>query len=283
MTVKRATSGRRMRLGVELRKLRERAGMTSTEAAQMLGTSAGQLSNIEVARFGASADRVRALARIYDCSDHAFVEALAGMAGGRQRGWWEEYREILPTSLLDLAEMEHYATALHTAYTSHMPGLLQSADHARDVFRQVVPELSPPEIEHRLSHRIKRQAVLYRADPVPYTAVVHEAALRMRFGGPSVARRQLEHLLGMSEREHITITVIPFDAGGFPGAGQSIAYACGPAPQLDTVHLDQSHGSALLDAEAQLHKYRMVLDRLKAFTLTPEKSRDFIHNIAQQL
>jgi hypothetical protein len=44
----------------------------------------------------------------------------------------------------------------------------------------------------------------------------------MKFGGPSVARQQLQHLLDMSEREHITILVIPFDAGGYPGSGQSV-------------------------------------------------------------
>ena len=76
-----------------------------------------------------------------------------------------------------------------------------------------------------------------------------------------MARPQLKHLLNMSERDHITIRVIPFDAGAFPGSGQSIYYVHGPVPQLDTVHLDQSHGPVFLDAEAQLDKYRVVLDR----------------------
>jgi len=34
--------------------------------------------------------------------------------------------------------------------------------------------------------------------------ILHEAALRMEFGGPAIARRQLEHLLRMSEREAVT-------------------------------------------------------------------------------
>lgn len=283
MTARPAPTARRIRLATELRRLRERAGMTATEAAQQLGTSSGQLSNVETARFGVSADRIRAMARTYSCSDQAYVDALASMAGDRTRGWWEQYRDILPVGLLDLAEFEHHATALRTAYTAHIPGLLQTADHAREVFRQVVPELSPPEIEHRVSHRIKRQDVVYRANPIPYSAIVHEAALRMKFGGPEVARRQLEHLLVMSERPHITVLVIPFDAGAFPGSGQSLAYGLGPVPQLDTVHLDQSHGSVLLDAEVQLAKYRTLLDRMDAVALGPQKSRDFIHSIAHQL
>ncbi|MEU0450510.1 Scr1 family TA system antitoxin-like transcriptional regulator [Streptomyces tendae] len=48
-------------------------------------------------------------------------------------------------------------------------------------------------MEHRASFRLKRQAVLFRKDPLPYRAVIHEAALHMRFGGRDVTRRQLKH------------------------------------------------------------------------------------------
>ncbi|MFI1796946.1 helix-turn-helix domain-containing protein [Streptomyces sp. NPDC020379] len=278
-----APTARRLRLGAELRRLRERAGLSATEASRVLGASQAQISNVEVARFGVSAERIRSWARHYDCSDEELIEGLVSMAGERKRGWWEEYREILASSLLDLAEMEHHAVRIRTAYTAHIPGLLQTAEHAREVFRNGVTELSPPEVEHRVAYRIRRQVILYRDTPTPYTTIIHEAALRMKFGGPEVTRRQLEHVLELSEQEHITVLVIPFDAGAYPGSAQSICYAHGPVPQLDTVHLDQSHGSVLLDAEAQLNKYRVLLDRMEAIALKESESRDFIHNIAQQL
>ncbi|MER6628192.1 helix-turn-helix transcriptional regulator [Streptomyces sp. NPDC000987] len=276
-------TARRLRLAVELRKMRERAGMTATEAARALGTSQGQLSNVESGRFGVSPQRIRALAHIYSCPDQTFIAALIDLATDKTPGWWESYREVLPCGFLDLAELEHHAIAVRTAYTSHMPGLLQTADHAREIFRHVIPAPTPPEVEHRVSHRIKRQGVLYGADPTPYRTTVHEAALHMRVGGRSVARAQLRHLLDMSEREHITIRVLPFDVGAFPGSGQSINYLYGAVPELDTAQLDQFHGPVLLDAEALLDKYRSLLDIVEATALTPEKSRDLIHSIAQNL
>ncbi|WP_329300477.1 helix-turn-helix transcriptional regulator [Streptomyces sp. NBC_00659] len=276
-------TGRQLRLGAELRKLRERAGLTSTQAGRLLGVQQNQISNVEAGRAGVSPERVRTLACHYDCGDKALVDALSHMATERVRGWWEEYREILPAGLIDLAEMEHHATRLTAAVTAHVPGLLQIHDHAREVFRQVVPELSPPDVEHRLSFRIKRQTVLFKDSPTAYRAVIHEAALRMRFGGPSVTRKQLRHILDMSERAHVTVRVIPFSAGAYPGSGQSILYAHGAVPQLDTVHLDQSHGSALLDSEAQLDKYRVLLDRMEATALPPEESQTFIRNILKDL
>ena len=46
--------------------------------------------------------------------------------------------------------------------------------------------------------------------------------------------------------------VIPFDLDGFAGAGASMMYAGGPVPQLDTGLRDAPHGTAFIDAEAQL-------------------------------
>lgn len=276
-------TGRQLRLGSELRKLRERAGLTSTEAGQLLGMKQNQVSNMESGRMGVSPDRVRLLASHYECPDKELVDALAAMANDRTRGWWEQHRELLPSSLLDLAELEHHARAVRDSTTARIPGLLQTHAYAREIFRHAVTALSPPDIEHRLSFRIKRQAILYADTPTPYHAVIHEAALRMKVGGPATAREQLQHILDMSERAHITVRAITFDAGAYPGSGQSIYYANGPVPQLDTVQLDQSHGLAFLDAEAQLHKYRTLFERIDSAALSPANSRDLIHTIAQDL
>jgi transcriptional regulator with XRE-family HTH domain len=283
MPPKPVASARRRRLAVELRKMRERAGMTATEAAQTLGIGQGQLSNIESARFGISPDRLRAMARSYSCSDQPFIEALVDIATDKSRGWWETFREVLPPALLNIAELEHHATALRSANTAHVPGLLQITDHAREIFRQVVPEFSRSDIEHRVNHRLQRQALLDQDEAISLHVVVHEAALRVPVGGPSVARRQLAHLVEQSEREHITIQVIPFAIGAYPGSGQNVFYAHGPVPQLDTVSLDQSHGPVLVNAEAQLEMYRLLLNRMEHVALEPSKSRKFIHSLIHDL
>lgn len=249
----------------------------------MLGTSSGQLSNVETGRFGVSPDRVRAMAGIYACADQQFVDALVAMSNDKSQGWWETYREVLPAGLLALAELEHHACSLRTAYTSHISGLLQTREHAREIFERVIPAPTPPEVEHRVSYRIKRQDVIYRADPIPYATVIHEAALRMKVGGPDVAKAQLHHLLDMGEREHITIRVLPIDVGAFPGSGQSINYMYGPTPKLDTAQLDQFHGPVLLDAEAHLDTYRSLLDAVEGIALPPKGSRELIDRIARDL
>ncbi|MFH9423272.1 helix-turn-helix domain-containing protein [Streptomyces sp. NPDC017529] len=278
-----APTFRQQRLGAELRKLRENAGMTASAAGALLGVDQARISNIECGRAGISADRLRTLACNYACGNQKLIDALAAMTGDRTRYWWEEYRGILPPGQIDIAELEFHATELRTAQTSTLPGLLQTVDHARIVFDLGVPPLPPSEVEHRTSFRMKRQAVLYRDDAVSYTAIIHEAALRMQFGGRTTSRKQLEHIVSTSERDNVTVLVIPFSAGEFPGSGQTILYASGPTPELDTVQLDQMGGPAFQDASAQLARYDAVIELLKQASLSPAASRDFIRGIIREL
>ncbi|MBT2415798.1 helix-turn-helix transcriptional regulator [Streptomyces sp. ISL-12] len=275
---------RQRRLGTELRKLRDRAGLTATAAAGLLGVNQARVSMIETGRTPISADWLRSMAHAYDCNDEELIDALTAMTGRRTRGWWEEYRDHVPVALVDLAELEHHAHGFRVALLIHIPALLQTTDHARALFRAVVPPMRQYEIEHRLTHRMKRQGILHRANPPHYTAIVHEAALRMAFGGPAVARGQLKHLLDMSELPHVTVRVIPFGADNFPTSGQSFDYIEGSVAQLDTVQLDSHHGACeFLDADAQLIKYRAVLDRMESCSFDPARTRDFIHHRIQDV
>ncbi|MCF6521628.1 DUF5753 domain-containing protein [Streptomyces sp. JJ36] len=274
---------RQRRLGVELRKLRERAGSSSTAAAAQIGVQQARMSMIEAGRYAVSAERVRALAHCYACDDPEYVEALAALTGGRTRGWWDAYRELLPASLVEVAEFEHEARALRVAVLVTMPGLVQTLEHARASYRQNVPALRPDEIEHRVSFRVKRQSVLHGDPPLPYTAIIHEAALRMGIGGPEVVREQLRHLIAVGEHGNVSVLVIPFERAEFPASGQPISYAEGAVPSLDTVLLDSDHGCEVLDAAAQLERYRSVLDRMQDCALSAARSRDFIHRIAKSL
>lgn len=274
---------RQKRLGSELRRMRTAAGMSAEYAAGLLGVDRSRISNMESGQRGINAERLRTLACNCDCTDETYVEALVEMAEPSQTGWWERYRGSLPQGLLDISETEAYAVRLRGANTVHVPGLLQTSEHAMAIFRAVVPELPEHEVALRLAHRSERQSVITRDDPVPYVAVIHEAALRMQFGGRDVTRGQLKYLLEVSEWDHVTVLVLPFDHGAFPGAGQTVVYAEGPVRQLDTVQIDNSHGPDFLHADSQLAKYRAQLDLLEGLALSPERSRDFIREIAHHL
>ncbi|MHC0430077.1 helix-turn-helix domain-containing protein [Streptomyces sp. O3] len=274
---------RQRRFGLELRRLREAAGMSAPAAASALGTDRTNISNIEAGRYGISEERLRRLASIYECNDEALVDTLASMTGGRKPGWWDEYRGKVPPGHLDISEIEHYAVRLRTLQTSHLPGLFHTEDHARAIFDLVVPKLPRLEVELRIAHRLARQSVIAGDNPVPYTGIVHEAALRMQFGGRDLARAQLRHLLDENERDNVTLLVIPFANGGFPMAGDSILYAVADNPHLDTVHMDSPAGPLFFDLPTQLENFRLRLDLVEQAALTAEQSADLIHTIAKEM
>ncbi|MGW1001572.1 helix-turn-helix domain-containing protein [Streptomyces sp. NPDC002520] len=282
MPPKAVPTQRQKRLGHELRRMRITAGMSAEQAANLLGVDRGKISNMESGVRNISEERLRTLAQHCLCDDEKYVGALVEMASAG-RGWWDQYRESLPQGMLDIAELEAGATRMRVACTVHIPGLLQTTDHALAVFRAVLPQLPEHEVAMRAAHRSRRQELLAPACAPPFTAIVHEAAIRMQFGGPRVAREQLEHLIAQSERDGVTVRVVPFTHGAFPGAGQTVLYAEGPSERLDTVQIDNSHGPDFHYGEAELTKYRAHLDRMEDLALPPDGSRDFIRTVAREL
>jgi hypothetical protein len=257
--------------------------MTARQSAELLGTVAVSMSQIESGVAGVSKERVRRLAAQYACVEQDLIDALVEMAADRTRGWWEQYRDVLPPSFLDLAELEHYAKCLRVISTAHVPGLLQTEAYARAVFAYMVPELPPSELEPRVAHRMRRRGVLERDGAVGYQAVVHEGVLRTRVADRGAARIQLQEILRQSERPNVTVRVIPFDVDGFAGANTSMLYADGAVPQLDTAKRDAPHGGPFLDAASQLTRFRTLFRKVESASLDAVRSRDFIHRLAKEL
>ncbi|MFD7061764.1 helix-turn-helix domain-containing protein [Streptomyces sp. NPDC059906] len=276
-------TARQQRLGAELRKLREAAGIKGREAAALLGTDSAQISQIEAGLAGVSEERLRRITAHYNCTDQELVEALAGMAGDRSPGWWEEHRGLLPASFLDLSELEYYATHRWDVEFLHVPGLLQTEECARALFSSRVPELPASDLERRVQHRMQRRVILDRERRTTYMALVHEAALRMMVGSRADARAQMMRVLELSEADHVTVRVIPFGLEHFVDVGAAMVYAGSVVSKLDTVVRDGPHGTVFVDSEAQLAVFRTHFRRVETMSLDPERSREFIHKLSKEL
>jgi len=276
-------TARQQRLGAELRKLREAAGLSTEEAASLLATKRTVITSTEAGRHGASPERVRRLAFHYDCTDEALVDLLARMGAERNKGWWDEFRAVLPPTFMDIAELEWFACALQMNTMVHIPGPFQAEAYARALFGAAIPALPKEEFEARVAHRIQRRRAIDRPGAPPYTAIVHEAALRIEVGGRRVLREQLTHILKLMDRPNVTVQAIPFTAGAFPGSGQAVLYAHGEVPRLDTVQLDRTSAAEFLHLEGQLRKFKLQFDQMELMALTAAETRDLIHAIARHL
>ncbi|MFD6336504.1 MULTISPECIES: helix-turn-helix domain-containing protein [unclassified Streptomyces] len=275
-------TARQKRLGTELRKLRERAGLSGGAVAAFLGGERAQVSHLESGRYGISAERVRRIAAYCSATDKHLVDVLASMAEERGKGWWDEYRGILPPAFRDQAELEHHATYMRAVQMLYVPGIFQTAEYARELIASGVTSFQASEVNARVEHRMRRREILDRPNPPKFEALIHEAALRMRYCSADVMRAQLEFLHDVSLWPSVTIRIIPFDAR-ITCSVHSMLYAGAVIPQLDTVQIDSAFDADYLDAEAQLVKYRALIDAVEAISLSAAESSKFIQRIAQEM
>ncbi|MFD9597702.1 helix-turn-helix domain-containing protein [Kitasatospora sp. NPDC059973] len=282
MPLRRDPTLRQRRLGAEMRKMREQAGLGGSQLARALGLNPTQVTQMETGKIGVSAERLRTVAAACDCKNAPLVDALADMATERGKGWWEEYRGKLATDFLEVAEVEGHASGLYTCTTTYIPGLLQTSAYASAVFSRATPLPTQQDIGLRTEFRMKRHQILH-TQGVPYQAFIHEAALRMQFGGPRILAEQLGALIEASEAPSITIRVMSFDTDTFPGSSENLTFAEGVTPELDTVQMDVAHAVQFFDSPAHLSSYRSVFARLDAAALPEDKSREFIRSIMKEI
>ncbi|TQF02640.1 helix-turn-helix transcriptional regulator [Kitasatospora acidiphila] len=274
---------RQRRLGVELRRMREQANLGGSQLARLLGCAPAQITQMETAKTGISVERLYTIAELCMCTNEPLLNALADIITDRAKpGWWEEYRGVLPTDFLDVAELEGHARELTSFAMAFVPGLLQTQSYANALFTKGLLPLPPQEIDLRTTFRMRRQDVV-RSGKTPYSALLHEAALRSQYGGGTVLCDQLTSLVEDSEHPGISIRVVPFEVVGFPLPSEELAHMAGPVPELDTIQADASYGSHLFDSPAQLGRYRATLERIGSIALSETESQDFIRSIMKEM
>ncbi|MEU1149886.1 helix-turn-helix domain-containing protein [Streptomyces sp. NPDC005863] len=260
---------RQRRLGAELRKLREAAGLSVNAASSRIGMGAAHLSHVEAARTAVAADRLAALLLTYDVKSEPYAEALASLAESDGKGWWSEYRRSLPQRTLDLAELESGASRIYSYETLVLPGLLQTEAYMRALFRSSRPTARDAEIAELIAFRRARQRSTLEPSGPHLHVVVHEAAVRVLVGGARVMREQLTHLLHTAALPNVTLQIRPFDAGPGPWLSAPFLQIEPAVARLGTVILEHPAARVVLDDEDSLTRYRATFADLCRNALPP--------------
>ncbi|GGZ45836.1 helix-turn-helix domain-containing protein [Streptomyces bluensis] len=276
---------RRRKLGTELRDLRTRVGLTSIEAARLVGWHQSKVSRIETGSSGVKPADVCRLLDAYDVRDAELRELLLILAGGEDGGgrqkWWHAYRGVLPAAYRDFISLESEASGMRTLETSVVPGLLQTPDYARAVTRAAVKGVPEDKLDALVEVRIARQDVLRADPPLKLNALLDEAVLRREIGGPAVMARQLRQLCEAATLPQVRLQVLPFTAGAHVGVtGPFVIFSFSSASDLDVVVLDNLTSSHYLERKEELKAYVEAFNALQIHALSPEESLDYIAGIA---
>ncbi|MGM9387190.1 helix-turn-helix domain-containing protein [Streptomyces antibioticus] len=274
---------RRRKLGAELRTLRTRAGLTSGEAARLVGWHQSKVSRIETGTSGAKPADVRLLLDAYGVTDPRLRELMLALAGadggeGERDHWWHAYRGILPPAYRDFISLESQATAMRTLETTVVPGLLQTPGYARAVTRAAVEGVDEAQLDRLVEVRLARQDVLHGSPPMELSAVLDEAVLRRQVGGREVMAEQLHRLVEAARLPHVRLQVLPFAAGAHIGVtGPFVIFSFSSASDLDVVVLDHLTSSLYLERKEDLEAYTEAFNALRAHALSPE---DTLHHLS---
>jgi transcriptional regulator with XRE-family HTH domain len=273
---------RRRWLAAELRKLRDQSGLSVTEAAKRLEWQASRLSRIETRQSGITAPDLRKLLNLYGVEDEGYRAYLAELARRvNERGWWQKYAGMIISNYVDLIGLEAEARAIRSYEQELVPGLLQTPQYARAIFRAGWPTETAKQIDRHVEIRMERQEILNRADPPPprFSVVLSEGALRRPVGGHDVMREQLEYLTRPRDRANVTVQVLPFDAGVHPAmVGSFTTMTFADPDDLGIVNLENAAGALFLEDPTELRIYDEIWGTLQASALSADDSQAFLRS-----
>lgn len=281
MTELRSPTVKRRRIAKELARLREQAGYNRTAAAKALDMSPGNLGRIESREITARPVVVRAMLALYGVTGED-AEVLIELArGAQERGWWQNYGDVLPDWFSFYVGLEEEAASIATYESEIMPGLFQTADYAREIFR-LTSEAG--DIEPKIDARLRRQLILTRDDPVEVSAVLNEAVLLRRVGSIAQFRVQLERLADLTTLPNVTVQVLPFTAGGHPAmTGPFMVIKFPDALDEPIVYLDNFTRGQVLEEPEHFTAYQDAHAKLRKQALTPKASLDRIRTIISNI
>jgi transcriptional regulator with XRE-family HTH domain len=264
--------------------MREARQLSCADAGQAVGWSESKVSRIETGRVGI---RPPDLERLLDLYEVAGEERAALLTLGRQathRGWWHSYADALPGWFESFVGLEDGARSLFIYDNQLVPGLMQTGDYAVAVTRAARPWADDDEVERQVTARITRQSLLTAPDPLQVWAVLDEAALRRKVGGTATMAAQLRRLGELTALPNVTVQVLPFSVGAHASMGTSFFLLQFPEPGDDAiVYLEDHTSSQYLETPADIERYTLVLDHLRASALSPERSAEFIARVAAEM
>ncbi|SKA38236.1 Predicted transcriptional regulators [Marinactinospora thermotolerans DSM 45154] len=265
---------------LQMRRLRQVAGLSQEEAAERMGWNRSKLHRLEFGRNQKiKASDVIALCRLYGVSD-AETDALADLARqSGKRSWWHRYSDILPGPYIGL---EAEATTIREYEVTLVPGLLQTEDYIRQILRHSAGS-SEDEIERRVTVRLERQKILTRPDSPPRLwAILDESVIRREVGGPEVMKAQIQHLIDMSRLPNVDIQILRFSVGAHAGvAGSFVILDFSGMDQV--VYIETDRDGFYLEDTDEVERYRLVYDKIQAAAGSTESTIAFLEDVLSEM
>ncbi|GAA2664876.1 helix-turn-helix transcriptional regulator [Streptomyces lunalinharesii] len=277
----------RRKLGDELRKLRDGLGMTAKDVGAHCNCHNSKISRIELAQRACSRKDFEAFMELYDVDEEKRAELAELMVLGLQRipPWWQAYADVISANYAEFLAYESEAARCCEYQPLLIPGPLQTPEYAHAVTGVSFTALGPDQVEGLVEVRMRRQQRLREDVPVIFEAVVTEAALRLRVGGAAVMRGQLRHLVQMAGLDHVTLRVMPFEAGekaAITGAFTLFGMQLGGEAEVAFTE-SADNTTNFRDDPLTLRRMNRLFRNLSAASLSEDDSVELVERIEEEL
>ena len=276
---------RRRRLAAELRGIRESKGKSGDAVAAALKWSPSKISRYERAKTGLRPQEVERLLDYYQITGQRRSLLLALAEDAAQKGWWEEFGDILSDDYQQFIGLEYEATSINIWHVDVVTGLLQTEAYAKQVissYSRIEPN-APGLIGRRVRVRMRRQKVLDR-EGLQLSIVLDESVLKRRIGSDAVMYEQLQHLAREADRPNLTLRILPLD-GQHTVVGESfVIFGFGEdsdAMLQDVVATEHMRRGYTVEEERDTYLYRIAFQTISEAALDPAASRALILETAQ--
>lgn len=269
-------------LGVRLREVRERMGLTPQEGASAVGMVKSALNNVEHGRRNLAGDKFGAVCSAYRLTSEEADELRALQESSFGRGWWWHYGGLFPAELLRFFGFEDGAEQIETFESNLVSGLLQTESYARAIHRGDAANVRLSDVERSIEVRMRRQERITGTDPIRAVVVMGESALWQQIGGAAVLADQLQHLLGLVAKypDTLDLRIVPFTSGGCGAMGGSTFHLLTfPSPRLPKLAWQETAVTTeLVHDELRLREYRASFAEVLDHAANADESVKLIRN-----
>lgn len=258
-------------VGALVAQFRRTAGLTQRQLADRSNTQPETIASIEQGR--------RALLPPLACVLDDILETKGALSTALE---YMPEVDLIPAWAEQYMDLERTALALSWFENQVLPGLLQTENYARAVFRSKVPVMPEDEIEAQVAARIERQEILHRKNPPTTSFIISEAVLRDRLGGDEVYAETLRHLAEVAQLPGITIQVMPLGQ-------QTHAALDGPFILLETpdyqhlAYTETQRGSQIVADPDEVSILSQKYAMLRTQALNVEETKDLLDRLLGEL
>lgn len=179
---------------------------------------------------------------------------------------------------LAYADLEAEATRVRSFTIDLVDGMLQTPEYAAAVIRANQPLASDELVRQRVEAWARRHGRLREATPIHLEVIIAEGALRIQVGGREVMRRQLGHLLELTELSNVDLRVVP--AGrAYPAMGTPFSILSFGGRRPDVGYIELLDMGLYVEEPDDIEMYVVRFAGLRDVALDREQTRKVIATI----